>query len=63
MRPTSWLSPEGEVRISYEIKEEAGEEASQLIPLSIEAGGEKGNIEGKIRFIIFLINLSAYNCQ
>jgi hypothetical protein len=40
MRPTSWLSPEGEVRISYEIKEEAAEEASQLIPLSLEAGGE-----------------------
>ncbi len=40
MRPTSWLSPEGEVRISYEIKEEAAEEASQLIPLTIEAGGE-----------------------
>jgi hypothetical protein len=40
MRPTSWLSPEGEVRISYEIKEEAAEEANQLIPLSIEAGGQ-----------------------
>jgi hypothetical protein len=54
MRPTSWLSPEGEVRISYEIKDEAAEEASQLIPLSLEAGGEK-----EICSVVFLIKLSA----